>query len=77
MSESFTCLALVKPASGITREWKLAKPGYCIYEYTAWAVNKHEIRWGDGSWQELDEKDLNDLILLHQFDATYIDSMNW
>lgn len=37
MSESFMCLALVKPRSELARSWKLEKPGYCIYEYTTWA----------------------------------------
>lgn len=77
MSESFMCLALVKPRSELARSWRLAKPGYCIYEYTSWAVKKHEIRWGDGSGQDLDERDLDDLILIRQFDEAFIDRMDW
>lgn len=77
MSESFMCLALIRPRSELARSWRLAKPGYCIYEYTSWAVKKHEIRWGDGSWQELDDDELDQLILLRQFDEAFIDSMEW
>jgi len=35
MSESFMCLALDKSRSKLARSWELAKPGYCIYEYTS------------------------------------------
>lgn len=77
MSESFMCLAVVKPRCELARGWKLAKPGYCIYEYMSWAVKMHMIHWGDGSWQELDDTELNDLVLLPQFDEAYIDAMNW
>ena len=64
---SFTCLALVKINSNIARDWKLSKPAYCIFEYSK-AFGEVMIRWGDGSWQRLEEKEeLNDLILLDQF----------
>ena len=62
-TESVVCLALVKPRSRLEREWRLEKPGYGIYEYDR-AFNRRELRWGDGSWQELTEADHEDLILL-------------
>ena len=66
---SFTCLALVKPGSAIAEQWHLEKPSYCIYEYTCWGVDedKHELRWGDGSWQKLGPEDFDNLILLREF----------
>lgn len=68
-ASSFECVALVKPGSKIDRAWKLAKPAFCIYEYTAWAAEhqKHEIRWGDGSWQRLAPEDFDSLVLLREF----------
>ncbi len=65
--KAFTCLALVKPRSAIDREWNLEKPGYCIFEFDP-SFAEVVIRWGDGSWQNIvDEEQLNDLVLLHEF----------
>ena len=66
-TSSFMCAALVKPGSKLAEEWKLEKPAWCIYEYQSWAVEKHEIRWGDGSWQQLGPEDLDSIILLREF----------
>lgn len=72
---SFTCLALVKTNSNIAREWKLTKPAYCIFEYSA-AFAEVIIKWGDGSWQVLKtSKQLDDLILLEQFGEKEIDQL--
>lgn len=71
-TESGMCLALVKPGSNLARQWDLPKPGYCIYEYDR-AFGTREIRWGDGSWQELSVDDHADLILLPQFGEAEID----
>ena len=63
----FTFLALVKPRSNISSKWNLEKPGYCIFEFDP-AFGEVMIRWGDGSWQRLEEKnELDDLVLLEQF----------
>lgn len=67
--DSFSCLALVKRGSLIATEWKLEKLTYCIYEYEL-AFDTHEIRWGDGSWQNLDEEDYLDIVLLREFDES-------
>jgi len=71
---SFTCLALVKKGSGLHREWNLKKPSYCIYEY-AKAFDSHEIRWADGSGQELTEENFSDVVLLKDFDETTWDEI--
>ena len=69
---AFTCLALIKPISVIAHEWNLEKPSYCIFEYSP-AFSEVIIRWGDGSSQTLTDADqLNDLILLEQFDDAAI-----
>jgi hypothetical protein len=65
-TESITCLALVRPGSSLAQAWDLAKPGYCIYEYSR-PFGTYEIRWGDGSWQSLTEADHDDLVLLTQY----------
>lgn len=71
----FTCLALIKPHSELARAWKLDKPGYCIFEYSP-AVGNVQIRWGDGSWQELNtNKELEDLVLLRQFDEQAVSDL--
>lgn len=68
----FMCLALVKPRSKLASEWQLSKPAYCILEHSP-AFGNVEIRWGDGSSQELkDATQLDDLILLRQFDEQAI-----
>lgn len=72
---AFTCLALIKPGSDLATEWQLSKPSYCIFEYSP-AVAEVQIRWGDGSWENLtDAKQLDDLILLHDFGEENIDKL--
>ncbi|EOX4130001.1 hypothetical protein ACPF4J_003143 [Vibrio cholerae] len=69
---SFTCLALVKPKSKLAKQWKLTKPSYCIFEHSR-ATGTVEIRWGDGTCQQIETaKELDDLILLQQFDDNKI-----
>lgn len=68
-AKSISCLALVKTGSTLHHQWKLSKPSYCIYEYDK-AFDSHQIRWTDGSWQELSEDELNDVVLLEQFDES-------
>lgn len=72
-TSSFMCVALVKPDSKLAREWKLDKPAWCIYEYESWAVEKHEIRWGDGSWQRLGPDDVDSIVLLREFGEAELD----
>lgn len=72
---AFLCLALVKPRSAIASAWKLEKPSYCIFEYSP-AFSEVQIRWGDGSFQNLkDESELDDLILLHEFSDRQISEL--
>ena len=71
---SIECIALIKPGSKLSREWKLEKPSYAIYEYSK-AFGTREIRFGDGSWQQLTAKDHDDLILLPQLDDKFVDKL--
>lgn len=73
-TESVTCLALVKPRSGLAREWQLGKPSYCIYEY-AKAFGTYEIRWGDGSWQELTIEQHADIVLMPEYGEDFLESL--
>ncbi|MCW0021389.1 hypothetical protein [Rhizobium sp. BT-226] len=73
-NDAICCLALVKPGSRLAREWKLPKPSYGIYEYLP-AFERRELRWGDGSWQELTKEDHADLILLPQFGEKEIEAI--
>ena len=70
--KTFTCLALVRKGSSIANEWNLKKRGYCIYEYDK-SCDTREIRWGDGSWQELEENHYADLVLLPELDDSVFD----
>ncbi|WP_107677999.1 hypothetical protein [Agrobacterium sp. LAD9] len=62
-TKATVCVALVKPGSKLAKEWKLPKPAYGIYEYEP-VFERRELRWGDGSWQELSAEDHHDLVLL-------------
>ncbi|MGL3823668.1 hypothetical protein [Sphingopyxis sp. R3-92] len=62
------CIALVKPGSTLARHWNFAKPTFGIYEYNK-AFDKHSLRFGDGSWQDLMVAMFPDVILL-QDDGT-------
>jgi len=73
--KDMVCLALIKPNSLLAKEWKLEKPAYCIYEYCSSGTPQHQIRWGDGAWQNLEEKDFEDFVLLPDFDAKEIDQL--
>jgi hypothetical protein len=74
-ADSFTCVALVKPGSRIAQDWNLQKPAFCIYEFTAWAVDKHSIRWGDGSGQSIAAEDFDSLILLRELGEPALDAL--
>lgn len=71
---SFTCVALIKPRGALAIAWKLAKPTYCIFEQSA-AFGTREIRFGDGSWQELMPEQLGDLVLIKQLGEDAIASL--
>lgn len=73
-TESMMCIALIKPSSKLAYEWSLQKPSYAIYEYSK-AYGTHEIRFGDGTWQKLNRKQMNDLVLLPQLDVNFIDKL--
>lgn len=72
-ASSFMCAALVKPRSRVATANNLDRPAFCIYEYRSWAVEKHEIRWGDGRGQDLADEDLDSLILLREFGDAELD----
>ncbi|MBT43553.1 MAG: hypothetical protein CMF12_13660 [Idiomarina sp.] len=70
--ESFHCFALVEPQSAIASTWSLTKPSYCMLEYCN-ASGTVEIRWGDGSRQQINEATKSDeLTLSEQFDDVII-----
>jgi len=73
-TKSIVCLALVKPGSRLAREWKLSKPSYGIYERRG-EFGTSELRWGDGSWQELSKEDHDDLVLLPEFNEEEVASL--
>ena len=62
------CIALVRPGSNLARSWSLSKPTFGIYDYSK-AFDKHSLRFGDGSWQDLMVAMFPDVILL-QDDGT-------
>ena len=72
--DSFSCLALVKKGSALANEWNLGMLTYCIYEYDK-STNSHEIRWGDGSWQSLDVRHYEDLVLITELDESTFDEI--
>lgn len=57
------CIALVKPGSALAPHCKLEKPTFGIYEYSK-AFDKHELRFGGGSWQRVIPAQFPDVILL-------------
>jgi len=72
---AFMCLALVKPNSELAREWQFAKPVYGILDFDP-AFADVTLRWGDGSWHMLTKANqLDDLILLPQFDEAQISEL--
>jgi hypothetical protein len=73
-NDAICCLTLVKRGSRLARAWKLAKPAYGIYEYLP-DFERRELRWGDGSWQELSKDDHADLILLEGFGDKEIEAI--
>lgn len=73
--KDMVCLALIKPSSLLAKEWKLEKPAYCIYEYSSSTKPDHQVRWGDGSWQNLEEKHFTDFVLLPEFDSNALDAL--
>ncbi|MES9831726.1 MAG: hypothetical protein ABW139_05725 [Candidatus Thiodiazotropha sp. DIVDIV] len=75
MADPITCLALVKPRSVLAREWNLERPSYCIYEFDPSYEDGHQIRWGDGSWQNLSEDHFDSLVLLPEFANSDIDDI--
>jgi hypothetical protein len=60
------CLALVKPGSPLARKWNVLKPSYGIYEHAP-AFERRLLHWGDGTWQEITDRNHTDLILLPPF----------
>jgi len=66
-SEKLFCVALIKTSSELTRRWHANLPAYCIYDFDL-CGGYGQIRFGDGSWQDLDQNTIGDLILLPEID---------
>lgn len=73
-TDSDTCLALVKPRSGLARECRLGKPSFGIYEYDE-AFGTYVIRWGDGSWHELTIEQHADLVLMPEYGKDFLEAL--
>lgn len=67
---SLTRVALVRPGSELHNRLYRdfhdigCKPIWGIYEFDRSMHPAHELRFGDGSWTELDDSELTDVILL-------------
>lgn len=68
------CIALVRPSSALARTWGFSKPTFGIYEYSK-AVDKHLLRFGDGSWQDLSTAMFPDVLLLHSEGSELVDRL--
>lgn len=68
------CIALVRPGSDLARSWGLSKPTFGIYEYSK-AFDKHKLRFGDGSCQELIAAMFPDVLLLHSEGSELVDQL--
>jgi hypothetical protein len=73
-SRDIECVALVKTGSPLARGWNFDKPVYGIYEYST-AFDKHTLRFGDGSWQDLISAQLPDLILLDHYGTDLVETL--
>ncbi len=68
------CIALIKPGSATAREWNFGKPVYGIYEGDP-AFGSEEIRFGDGSWQRINDDNRDDFIILPHVGEDVVDQL--
>ena len=61
--DDMECIALVRPGSPLARAWGFNKPAFGIYDY-AKGLDRHRLRFGDGSSQELIPAMFRDVLLL-------------
>lgn len=73
-TQDIELVALIRPGSALARSWKLAKPTYGIYEY-AKAFDRHQLRFGDGSWQDLEPEHIPDLVLLDTYSTALVERL--
>lgn len=73
-TESIMCVALIKSGSELDRRTKSTTPAYCIYEYDR-GFGTREIRFGDGSWLSVDERDHEDLLILPELSEDILNEL--
>lgn len=72
--EKLFCIALIRTGSDLARRWHANLPAYCIYDHDL-CGGFGQIRFGDGSWQDLTEETIADLILLPELDENRMDEL--
>lgn len=70
--EKLFCVALIRTGSNLAQQWHSNLPAYCIYDFDL-CGGFGQIRFGDGSWQDLAKDNLADLILLPELDEDQMD----
>lgn len=73
-TDDIECIALVRPGSALARTWGFSKPTFGIYEYSK-ALDKHLLRFGDGSSQDLNTAMFPDVLLLHSEGPELVDRL--
>ncbi|GGN55897.1 hypothetical protein B2G71_19345 [Novosphingobium sp. PC22D] len=73
-AQDIELVALIRPGSALARSWKLAKPTYGIYQYDK-AFDRHELRFGDGAWQNLEPEHIPDLVLLEAYGTELVERL--
>ncbi len=73
-TDKLFCVALIRPGSDLASKWQTNYPAYCIYDFDL-CGGYGQIRFGDGSWQDLDEKTISDLIILPDLDENQMDQL--
>ncbi len=68
------CVALIKPRSELAQQWRANLPAYCIYDFDA-CGGFGQIRFGDGSWQDITSNTISDLILLPELNEEQMDHL--
>lgn len=68
------CIALVKPDSPLAKTWQFNKPVYGMYAYDG-SFDRHELRFGDGTWQRLIEAQLQDILLLEHYGPELVEAL--
>lgn len=72
--EKLFCVALIRTGSDLARRWHANLPAYCIYDFDL-CGGFGQIRFGDGSWQDITSKTIGDLILLPELNEDQMDQL--